>query len=399
MTIRINLRASSAYRWMNCPGSAKAAIGLPDKSNIYAERGTVAHALLEMALVMDLGEEDLWWYDGKHMPDATVPQIKIDEEMIRGVGHALDYIRSYCTLNSSATFFSETEVDLRDHTGYWITGTSDAIIENFPEELVVVDYKHGVVGVDEEDNPQLLTYGLGHWVKRGLPKVKSFRLVIIQPRARDDRPPVRETVIPLKDMRAFERRVVDAAKAAHQKDAPRKAGSYCRFCRVAGTCRENATATLAQARMDFKDLEDPEPRMPTDMTPQDIATVLSAADRVRAWLTAVEGAAIEQMLNRDTLIPGYKVVGSQTRRKWSDEQRVLALIPKTDLDRYAPRSPITPTQLEKVASAKRTPNPVAARLWERARAMVVRNPQEPRVVPQTDPRPPFVPGQEFEGQD
>ena len=44
------LPASSATRWLNCPGSVKMSELFPSESSIYAQEGTLAHALAESLL-------------------------------------------------------------------------------------------------------------------------------------------------------------------------------------------------------------------------------------------------------------------------------------------------------------------------------------------------------------
>ena len=49
------LSASSAYRWINCPPSAKLQEQYEDKGSAYAEQGTDAHTLAEWKLRRALG--------------------------------------------------------------------------------------------------------------------------------------------------------------------------------------------------------------------------------------------------------------------------------------------------------------------------------------------------------
>ena len=42
MTNHVELSASGAHRWMNCPGSIKLSRQVPDKRSVYAAEGSVA---------------------------------------------------------------------------------------------------------------------------------------------------------------------------------------------------------------------------------------------------------------------------------------------------------------------------------------------------------------------
>ena len=44
------LSASSSSRWLACPPSARITAELPETTSIYAEEGTMAHALAEKTL-------------------------------------------------------------------------------------------------------------------------------------------------------------------------------------------------------------------------------------------------------------------------------------------------------------------------------------------------------------
>lgn len=47
------LSASSSYRWLNCPPSARLSEAYEDKSSEYAAEGTDAHGLCEFRLKVE----------------------------------------------------------------------------------------------------------------------------------------------------------------------------------------------------------------------------------------------------------------------------------------------------------------------------------------------------------
>ena len=60
------LSASSADRWLNCPGSVALTRDLPDTTSAYAEWGTTCHELGELALRNRLLGEKVVFEEGKY---------------------------------------------------------------------------------------------------------------------------------------------------------------------------------------------------------------------------------------------------------------------------------------------------------------------------------------------
>ena len=66
------LSASSCYRWLACPPSAKECAKLPDTSSEFARQGTDAHTLCEFKVKTALGQK---------LEDPTKELTFFDEEM------------------------------------------------------------------------------------------------------------------------------------------------------------------------------------------------------------------------------------------------------------------------------------------------------------------------------
>jgi hypothetical protein len=392
--VTIEIRPSNAHRWLVCHGQPSATRSLGDSSSKYADRGTVAHALLELTFRLDLQEADLAGYEGKTLNG--MPPIPVDELMIRGIGHAVDYVRSYKTRYPASDYHIERVINI-DLGSVATSGTADIVIDNLPHEMVIVDYKNGVVHVDHEENPQLQLYALGY-VQESEDRVMSktrIKTVIIQPNSRGAGLPVREDTTTRKELEKFNALARAAVKEIYGPDPQRVAGEHCRFCRAAGQCVTYADFVLAQAGLEFSKVEDDAPIPdPRDMQPADMARVLRSIDRLRAWLVSVEELAIQRMLDGQA-VPGYKVVQSQPRRRWDDEAGVLAIVRRLGLpeDLVAPRSVLTPAQLEKLARGKAPKlRPVQ---WASFVRHITHNPIEPRVAPEDDRRALYRPGTEF----
>src|SRR6478609_1680674 len=127
------LGASSAERWMNCPGSVtliQALRSSPDYEEAdpdYRRDGTQAHALAAHCLEGDI---DCWEVDQAQFPELTA-------EMMNAVQEYLDYVRS---LNGHR--WTERRVHLPEfHVSFF--GTLDCVVES-GMDCHVIDYKHGV---------------------------------------------------------------------------------------------------------------------------------------------------------------------------------------------------------------------------------------------------------------
>lgn len=398
----IELRASNAHRWIACPGQPQAVAGIRDSASEHADRGTVAHALLEIMLRLDIPTDEIDRYADrpllKEIDGRPADHIMVDEDMMNGVSYALDYVRGYLETNENASFEIECALDATPFIGYECGGTSDVMLVDLPREIVVVDYKNGVQHVDHADNAQLHIYALGALNKHSLDVTTetAVRMVIVQPNSRKRDGPVREVVYTYDDLMRFAKDAALAARKAHGKNPPRAAGDHCSFCRAAGHCRTYADRALQTASLEFSDLGDDMPLAnPTDLKPADVAKVLESMTLLRQWLVAVENEAITRLVNKKK-IPGFKLVASTPHRRWDDMDKVVALVSKAApqlIDELIPRVPLTPSRMEKRLSRKRDGLPA---LLTRVRKRVTRNPVEPRIAPVDDTRPPYQPGQEFE---
>lgn len=83
MTQHSELSASSAARWMNCPGSVARSRGIPREESIYSAEGTAAHEVARRCLIED---RDADHYLGQQIASFTVSpamaagvQIYVDE--------------------------------------------------------------------------------------------------------------------------------------------------------------------------------------------------------------------------------------------------------------------------------------------------------------------------------
>ncbi|MFM7010066.1 MAG: DUF2800 domain-containing protein [Betaproteobacteria bacterium] len=337
------LSPSASHRWLACPGSIEANRDKPYETNKYSLEGTSAHGLLETCLILGDTPEG---YKGKVLEPGHFP---IDDDMINGVGYALDWVNGYMANNPTAkllieyTVFYDRAIGTEARTGF---GTADVIIDNTPKEIVAFDYKHGIgITVDVQDNTQLLLYLAGYREEAG--KARNYRKVVCQPRARK-RKPINEACVNDKQLTDWlVKKVIPIVPIALGENAPRTAGEWCQYCYKDGNCEAQYKTVMDGAAKEFA-VSDPK-----SLSPAQIAKVLNALERITAIGKAVTAHAIE-LAHAGVEIPGYEKDFSTPRRKWEDDDKankVLSDLGLTAKERYSVTL-ITPSEAEKVLTSK-----------------------------------------------
>lgn len=399
----IELRASNAHRWMVCAGQPQAIADIVDEASAAADRGTVAHALLEIGLRLHMAPADLYRYEGKailqKIEGRRADHILVDEDMIEGVSHVIDYVNSYLAKYPNADYEAECELDATGFVGKPSGGTSDLILHDLPRELVIVDYKNGVQHVDHVDNHQLRIYGLGA-IDRYSDKINlqtKIRTVIIQPNSRDNGSPVRETVYSYNDIIKFAELAASAAKEAYRKNPKRVPGEHCNYCRAAGACKTYGERALHQAALDFALISEDEPMLQDsqNLDNDELAKIIRALPMLKRWVQNIEDEAVRRILHGQD-IPEYKLVPSSPHRRWKDTDTVVGQIVKyggKELAEFlAPRQPLSPAKMEKLLPKLAPKN---TKLLSRLQGSITRNPAEPRLAHVDDKRGNFNAGEDF----
>ena len=362
-TAHSHVGASSAYRWMACPGSVRLCKTVPNVASRYAMEGTVAHTL---------GEECL----NKNRPAAffigqviqtPIDCITIDDEMAENVQIYVDAVNADCEPGDVIAIEERFNLDAF-FPGMF--GTNDCSIYRPSTGLLrVYDLKYGAgVPVDVEDNPQLKYYALGAATAVPGRKLSSVELVIVQPRCQHKDGPVRRwttTAVELVDWAAD---LIDAAKATEAPDAPLRQGSHCRFCSASAICPKMREAVLATAKMDFEDSNHSEtknPKPPESMTQDELAEVLAMADVIDTWLTAVRAFGHREA-EAGRPPTGFKLVAKQSRRYWVEHENVPESLASMGLsweEIHAPSVVKSPAQIEAVLKKQKKDIKTIAPLW------------------------------------
>lgn len=341
------LGASSADRWIQCPGSVLLSRGMPDHSSPYAAEGTVAHTLSEICLADDSDPAD---HIGEAVDD-NHPDIEVDEDMADSAREYVDLVRFLSETCSQTWIEARVRVTSGPNALSWMANLLDLDGEPEPETdmfgtadclglqnartglwLHVVDFKHGKgVAVDVCGNRQLRYYAVG-----GVEKLMAEGVIdnpadlagvvihIVQPRAGHPDGPVRSETVDMDGLAQFARELGRAANAALREDAPLMAGSHCRFCRAAGACPELARANLEKAKMVFSDPDDggglSAPTPPQELSLDEIRQILDAVPEIQQWLNAVQELAHARLESQE-ISPGdlgYKLVEKRATRRWRD---------------------------------------------------------------------------------
>lgn len=365
------LGASSAERWMNCPGSIRLIRQVPPQpSSTYADEGTAAHQVCEKALIAGV---DAVEYAGT-TERVREEEFSVDDEMVDAVQVYLDTIRA--DIEPGDVLMVEKKFDL----GFikdGMFGTNDAsVYKPAARRLIVYDFKYGRgYAVSAENNSQLKYYGLGSAYEVRSP-VDTVELVIVQPRAGG----VRRWSLPFEDLFAWSGELLNAAEATEDPEAHLSAGSWCKWCPAAAVCPEIHKQALETAKRDFEDVPVPA----ETLSLEDLARVLDRLAMFKAWANSVEAYALRQA-EGGYEIPGYKLTPKRAMRNWVDADKAAETLSSeysvTDEELYT-RKIKTPAQIEKLLG-----KPAFAGLSDHVEKKSTGN----NLVPISDPSPTALP--------
>ncbi len=327
------LGASSAHRFMACPGSValidqayRSGAISRDASSAYADEGTRAHKLAEDILRAGLVAPSL---EIVKSLDSELGKTKADEMLacvktyVSDVWHAFNY--GGPTERAGEIVF-KVEHKLQLDMGEDLFCTCDCYLyKEATRTLWVWDYKHGAgKPVDAEGNVQLLYNALGALGELQGRVVSDVVLTIVQPRCDHVDGPVRRWEVSLLELLDFEdelRQTVELIKAGNTY---LHAGKHCQFCPVKFNCPELHKNALMVAGDEFEVLEKggihtPLPE-PSCLTSEELGKRLTFI----AWLQVYAGGLYTYAMReaeRGRCPEGWKLVEKRARRKWIDEEK------------------------------------------------------------------------------
>ena len=233
------LSPSAAHRWLQCPRAPKLEATLPKKTSIYADEGTLAHHLCEVAAKVRFYKATPQEYQ------KTAELLKKDplwsDEMLQTAGLYVAYLADRATHynhNPQAEF--EVKVDISDYVPEAF-GRCDCLIRCGDGTLIVADYKHGRgVPVKVRDNPQMMLYALGALKRYKSEHIGQIELSIIQPRINH----FGRCQYSKEELLAWGESIKSKALMAYKGEGDFNAGTWCRFCRAYGICEATKGAAV-----------------------------------------------------------------------------------------------------------------------------------------------------------
>lgn len=381
------ISASGIKRRMNCLGSLGLEKFRPSSSSAYAAEGTVAHSIMEAMLAVHFHSNPGIWTTTREFPpipnvgdkvNVDGHEIEVTSVMLGFAKQACDEVIKVFTLASliasDARIMIETEVTSRIFPDL-LGGHADIVIDS-SAETVVFDLKYGA-GVLVDDPTQLAVYGLLAMGDDEDRKIKPMRMVVFQPRMRDE--PIewswsrdevrqfRDTLHDLIPVMAWLDKVMQVEEDAFRHQSMFTPGDHCQFCTATAICpaQKNLIASI-----------------PLDTPPDkaDVAELLRISEmekRIVSYLKKVEAELLRRAEAGES-IPGKKLVEKLSNRMITDAERLTAWLASQGYDPTGYLKPPTLGSLEqleqligKVELAKWTERKVTGR----------------ELVPVTDKRP------------
>jgi len=347
--------ASSAYRWIACPGSVALSERAPKlPPNKWALDGTEAHELLDYALKNKM--RDAW--EASIMADRIAKDTHPDAgERIDSVQQALDYIWDIMDAYEDAIMYVEHKFEFPTNVAPGQAyGTCDCVIYVPSLSLLFVcDYKHGMGLVEVEENEQALYYGTGAVLGSGHMQADTIGLVIIQPRPSHAEGRIRSSFVDRSRLEQFVNEVDAAIVVAQAPDAPRIPGPHCRYCPANTICPEREAQALSAVRGMFanvKDISRDKLPNPSHLPIERLLEIKQGMATLREYLDDVDEALFAYAMEGG-VVPGFKLVEGLARRRWEGDpgeiaNTLLTVTKVDDLDQVYPRKLIGITEAERL---------------------------------------------------
>ena len=293
------LTPSSAARWMACPGSLTMEAQYPQPEDDPATvEGTLAHLVVSNRMNGSRDE-----------PAGTT------EEMREGADIFEDTV--YSRVIRGTTLLVEHRIKcLAIHPDNW--GTLDCgSRDNFAKSIEVWDYKFGRRYINVIKNWQLVNYAFGVLCE-SMPEYDDLpnwqiHMHLIQPRYYGPEGQVRSWSITGDELLELAGTMSKGAAMATRAKAQCITNSECRDCSARHAC-----PTLQKVGGLVVDMTgQPTPfNLPVDVAATELATLQTAADRLKARISGLESELTGQ-IKLGVNVPGWMLKQGAGREKWS----------------------------------------------------------------------------------
>jgi hypothetical protein len=345
-----NISPSQAERFFNCPGSVKEQqkVTIIEPSTPAQLEGTAIHELAAKCLKKDIDPYEtvgeiitVKTNEGSDQEFTVNDDFAFTARMYRNT--ILSILEQNKTPKSAMQVEAKYTIPEIDKNA---NGTTDCSFVA-GHTLHVFDLKAGRgVLVSPEENKQCMYYALRPFFDARM-FINEIILHVIQPRAKEGEYIKSWATSPAR-LDKFAEELKKAIKATRQKDAPLKAGAWCRWCRAQSIC----TAQYDEMAKQIKPIVPAIPRI-TDLTPEQIGRVLPALETVEQLLKQLYSHATA-LASKGKDIPNYSLTRTKKRRGWRDEVAVEQEFKDEFGDEiYTPPKLRSPAQLEKIVGKER----------------------------------------------
>ncbi len=344
MSEHARLSASGSKKWLNCPLSITLEGYFEDEESSYAKEGTIAHALGELKLKVDLGK--MTRSDFVFKRDALLKDLTKEEEK-ELENYTEDYVEFVTeTYNKALANCEEAEILIEERLDYSKYakegfGTGDVVICDY-DSIEIIDLKYGKgVKVDAFENSQLMLYGLGALEIYGdLFDIKTVKMTVFQPRLDN----ISTYEIATQDLLKWGKEVVfDKAEQAFEGIGECNYGSHCDdgFCKAKHLCK-----TYTEHHTQITKYESKHPSLMTD---DELVNAYEIALSYDKWVKSLKSYILQELLKGKKL-PGLKLVEGRSNRTFTDENKVIKCLEERNFDRniYITEKLASVAELEKI---------------------------------------------------
>ena len=325
------LGASSAERWMSCPGSVtliKVANLVEGDEPEYRKKGTTAHALAARCLIEGC---DAWEMFGQ-----VVEGMEITGEIISAVQTYLDHVRPLMVPH--AKVYIEERLSANAHAKMFGTVDFAAVTDSL---LVIRDYKDGAgVVVEPENNPQFMYYAYLVLLKHD--GVRRVSLGVIQPNAYHPDGPVRVWKTTAEHIHEWVNNTLLPAMHRAEASNDLAPGDWCRFCPAKLACPVLSGLFGAAIHAD--------PKKSVDLSDAALAASYRLVGQVKSYCKALD----EEVMRRMTaghVIAGQKLVCKKGNRVWKDDAKAV-VVSKFGDDAFTTSELKSPAEIDKLPDGK-----------------------------------------------